>query len=151
VTLEGLSPTTQAAAGTATAGSGAAPAATLRVVARDRATRAFDLVGREAAADIVDRLVQAARGGDLQAIGLLLPRIWPARRGAPVAVDLPPVRDAASLADGTAAILAAVADGVLSCEEGEALARVLDMHRAAVETGALAERVALLEQRLGRQ
>jgi hypothetical protein len=55
-------------------------------------------------------VVKAAHEGDMRAADILLRRCWPERKGRPITLTLPPVRDAAVL-DATAAIVSATVRG----------------------------------------
>ena len=113
--------------------------------ARHAALAALDTIGAENAQEVMQTVVRAALGGDLKAADLLLRRLWPERKGRPVTLDLPPVEQAADLPRALGAVAAAVAGGEISPEEGQAVASVLELHRRAIETADLADRVAALE------
>ncbi|WCP11665.1 hypothetical protein sphantq_00045 [Sphingobium sp. AntQ-1] len=92
--------------------------------------------------------LKLALGGDITALRLCLDRIAPARRDRPVTIDLPPVTTAADHAPALASVAAAVSEGEISPAEGKALGDVLELHRKAVETADLEQRIAALEERL---
>ncbi|MFM2149844.1 MAG: hypothetical protein RLZZ187_2150 [Pseudomonadota bacterium] len=117
--------------------------------ARHTALLALDAIGSEGAADALRAVVEAAKGGDMRAADILLRRLWPERKGRAAPLDLPPVRDVADLPDALAAVTAAVAEGDLSPEEGQAVAALLEAQRRVLETADLAARVAALEARTG--
>ena len=81
-----------------------------------------------------------------KAAELILARIWPPRRGRPVRLDLPPVRTAAEVSDGMAAVIDAIAEGEVTPEEAATISNVLEARRKALETEELAERIERLEQ-----
>ena len=114
--------------------------------ARHAALLALDVIGAEAAQDVLAAVVTAAKAGDMRAADLLLRRLWSERKGRPVAIDLPTLETAADLAAGLGAVAAHVAAGALSPEEGQAVAGILEAQRRAVETVDLARRLAALEQ-----
>jgi hypothetical protein len=114
--------------------------------ARHAALVALDQIGIEAAADVLNAVVAAAKGGDMRAADILCRRIWPERRGRPVAFDLPKLREPADLANGLAAVAEAVAAGELSPEEAQAVAAALEGWRRAVETVDIEQRLAALER-----
>ena len=93
----------------------------------------------------------AAKGGDLGAAGILLSRVWPARKGRPVTLSLPALRTAPDLVLALGAVAGAVGSGELSPEEGQAVAAVLEGVRRAIETTELAERLAAIEGRLNHE
>ena len=98
---------------------------------------------------IVSKVVALAKDGDLVAARLVLDRILPTRRGRPVTLDLPPVQTAADLPAALGAVVAAVAIGDLTPDEGQAIAAMLETHRKAIETADLERRIAALEQSQG--
>ena len=114
---------------------------------RHAALQALDAIGADGAAEIMEAVVKAAKDGDMRAADILLRRLWPERKGRPVPVALPPITDAAGLVAALAAITAAVGDGELSPEEGQAVAGILETQRRAIETVELDHRITALEAR----
>jgi hypothetical protein len=113
--------------------------------ARNRVLAALDQIGDEAAKDVLQAAVTAARGGDLRAAELILARVWPARKDRPVMLDLPAMRTAGDLAAALGAVAGAVASGTIAPAEGQAVAAVLESQRRAIETVELERRIAALE------
>ena len=72
---------------------------------RNKATLLLDKLADAEAEAIQRQVIEAAKGGDLKAAELILARIWPPRRGRPVRLELPPVRTAAEVSDGMAAVV----------------------------------------------
>src|SRR5690242_9151161 len=58
----------------------------------------------EAGPELIDALLATAKGGNLRAIEMVLDRVWPVRRGRPVAVDVPEIRKTADLLPAGAAV-----------------------------------------------
>jgi hypothetical protein len=75
---------------------------------------------------VVRAVIEAAKGGDMTAAKIILDRIAPPCRGRPVRLDLPPIVSAADLVKALAAVADAMARGVLSAEETQAAAAVLE-------------------------
>lgn len=115
--------------------------------ARHVALVALDAIGAAGAETVLQAVVRAAEGGDMRAADILLRRLWPERKGCPVALDLPPMQTATDLAEGLGAVAAAVAGGEISPEEGQAVAAVLEAQRRAIETADLERRITLLESK----
>ena len=114
---------------------------------RNKVLVALDKIGAEGAEEVLRRTVEAAKAGDMRAAELLLSRVWPARRGRPVALPgVPKIETPADLVRALGAVADSVAEGVISAEEGQAVAAVLEAQRKAIETSDLAERIARLEQ-----
>ena len=113
--------------------------------ARSKAVVALDALGREAGAELVQNVIRAALRGDMAAMKIVLDRIWPARRGAPVAINLPVIHTAGDLVAAMAAVADAAASGELTPEEGETFTKLIEANRRAIETADLAQRIEALE------
>jgi Family of unknown function (DUF5681) len=114
--------------------------------ARHAALLALDAIGAKAGKDIMAAVVNAAQNGDMRACEILLKRLWPERKGRPVALDLPPITGAADIVVALGAITGAVAAGEVSPDEAQAVAAVLEGSRRAMETLELERRIVALEQ-----
>ena len=114
---------------------------------RHKALLALDAIGEEAAKEVLEAVVSAAKGGDMRAAEILLRRLWPERKGRVVEFDLPPIAGASDAVKAVAAIVDAVAAGQLTPEEAQAVASVVEIQRKKIETAELAERIAALEAR----
>ncbi|WP_241671198.1 DUF5681 domain-containing protein [Dankookia rubra] len=113
--------------------------------ARHEALLALDAIGADNAYEVMRAVVGAARAGDMRAAEILLSRLWPQRKGRPVALDLPALNTAADVSAALAATAAAMAEGTLSPEEAGAVAAVIEAQRRAIETLNLEARIAALE------
>lgn len=112
---------------------------------RHAAYRALDQIGQDGAEAALRAVVKAAGAGDLRAAEILLSRCWPAGKGRPVPLPLPPLRTPADILAAHAALIAALAEGAISAEEAQAVGTVIESTRKAIETGDLAARIAALE------
>jgi hypothetical protein len=97
---------------------------------------------------IVQVVLDAAAQGDMTAARQVLERIVPLRKGAPISLDLPPVKTAADVVAAHGAVIEAMAGGEVSPEEAAIISGVLEQKRRAIETADLAERLAAIEERL---
>jgi hypothetical protein len=113
---------------------------------RHRAQAALDAIGEAGAAEVLQAVLQAAKGGDMRAASILLDRVWPTRKGRAVEVALPPVASAADLVPALAVVVAAMGRGEVTPEEARAMCAVLETQRRAVETAELEARIAALEE-----
>jgi hypothetical protein len=95
---------------------------------------------------IRDKMIEQAKGGDLQAAKIILERKWPIPKGAPVSFELPNVETAEDVTKALGAVLKAVAAGDLSPEEGSAVANIIEQHRKSLELAEIEARLAKLEQ-----
>lgn len=112
---------------------------------RHAAHVALDAIGDESAKDVLAAVVKAALGGDMRAAEILMRRVWPERKGRPVALELPSIDTPAGMVAATGAIVGAVAAGEVTPEEGQAVAAIVEAHRRALETEDLERRLAVLE------
>jgi len=92
--------------------------------------------------------IDKALEGDTTALRLCLDRLAPLRRDAPISFDMPPVRSVSDAVEASAAVLAAVAAGEVTPDEGGRVMALLTAHRAITETGNLEARLAALEERI---
>ena len=112
---------------------------------RHAALLALDAIGAEGAAAVLQSVVAAAQSGDMRAADILLRRLWPERKGRPVAVDVSALNSAEDLLKALGAVTGAVAAGDLSPEEGQAVAAIMETQRRAIETADLERRITALE------
>lgn len=120
------------------------------VGSRHRTTRMLDALGEDKAEDIVQTTISLAVDGHLEATALLLPYIWPKRKGGRVLppIDLPPLQTAADVVEALNRITAATARGELTVEEADALAALVERSREAIATAVLAAELADLRAML---
>ncbi len=94
---------------------------------------------------IVKQCIDLAMEGDSKMLKIVLERLIPVRRDAPVQIDLPPVKEAKDIPMASGAILKAATDGLLTPSEATALAALVQAHGKAVELADIDERVSALE------
>jgi hypothetical protein len=117
---------------------------------------ALDQIGDLNAEQIVRKCIAKAIEGDPHAMELILRRVWPPIRGGrAVNVDLPALAKSDDLAGALATVIAKVACGQLSPEDGEVFTTMLEGLRRLYESGDHEQRIASLEasraQREGRR
>lgn len=113
---------------------------------RNNASLALDELAASEAEGVLRATLAAAVAGDMQAANLILTRIWPARRGRPVRIDLPPIETAADVSRALTALLAGVSEGTITPDEAATVAGLLDLQRRAIETHDLEARIEALEE-----
>jgi hypothetical protein len=116
------------------------------VGSRNKATLALDQIADDAGKAILEKMVEAAKGGDLRAAELVLQRIWPARKSRPIALALPAIQSASDVVAAVGAVADAVGTGEITPDEGQAVASILEAKRRAIETVDLEARLSALEQ-----
>ena len=118
----------------------------MKLGTRHRTARLVQRMMSGDAEDVVKAVVAAAKEGDMTAARLVLDRIAPLCRGRRVRLVLPPINGAADVVQASAVIIDCMSRGIISAEEAQAAAAVLDHHRKAVETLDLERRIAALEE-----
>ena len=113
---------------------------------RSKAVAELDRLGADGAKQVLEAVLRAAQQGDMVAAGIILKRCWPESRGRPVRLELPPITTAAEVVIASGAVVAAVSEGRISPEEGQAVSGIIDMQRRAIETVELAARIEALER-----
>ena len=93
------------------------------------------------------RVIEAAKGGDMTAARIVLDRIAPARRDSPVTIALPKIESAADAAKAMAAILAAMASGVVTRSEADRVAEIVAAFVSTFEASEFEARLLALEKR----
>lgn len=114
--------------------------------ARHKTTLAVEALLDGQAEAITQKAIDAALGGDPTALRLCLERIAPVRRGRPVEVDLGELAKPADLTSASLRLLEAVAQGEITPEEAQAIGRVVETARRAIEIEELEARIAALEE-----
>ena len=95
---------------------------------------------------IAGKLIELAEGGDMRAIRVCMERLMPAIKHQPIAVELPPIENAADSVEAVATIAAAVAAGELTATEAAELAKVVDVYVGALASREFEERLTKLEK-----
>jgi len=107
---------------------------------RNLKTRAFERVAQSEMVPIIQKLCQLAKEGDVLAAKVIVDRLWPRPRTAPLAVDLAPTRTPAELRAAMHDLLSRVASGEIPADDGAHLIAimrdVLDSHRVQTFDGA---------------
>ena len=95
---------------------------------------------------IVQKVIEAAKGGDMAAARIVLDRLFPARRDNPVSFALPKIENAGDAAKAMAAILTAVAAGAITPSEADQVAKIVAIFVNALEASEFETRLLALEK-----
>ncbi len=93
------------------------------------AAAALDQAAIEAQQELLAVVLDKARAGDLKAIEMLWARVWPLRRGRPVALDAPSIGCANDVQATKAAVTEAVLAGEITGHEARPILSVIDVQR----------------------
>jgi hypothetical protein len=114
--------------------------------ARHRTTLAIEALLEGQHEALTQKAIEKALEGDVVALRLCLDRVAPARKDAPIAFGLPKVETAEDTLAASASVLAAVAGGDITPEEGARVMALLAAHRGMIETNNIEARVRALEE-----
>ena len=95
---------------------------------------------------ICESVVSQAKSGNMQAAKIILDRLFPASKDRPISIELPTITTSYDILKAIGAIAQAVAHGEISPLEGEALAKIIDIHAKAVELYEFEKRLSQLEE-----
>jgi len=117
---------------------------------RHKTTLAVEALLEGEAEGITRKAIEAAKSGDMVAIKLVLDRVCPPRKTRSIAIDLPPIADAAGVSLAQEEVLKAVCTGELDLDQAQALSGLLEARRQFLETAELEARLTELEAQMGR-
>jgi len=100
----------------------------------NKSTLILDELGREGIEEVIRKVADAAREGNMRAASILLARTWPRGHGRPVVLDLPAIETAEDIVQAHAAVVAQMAAGELTPGEAATVGAVLETQRRAIET-----------------
>ena len=109
----------------------------------------FDSAAMEDGPAVYAAIRESAAGGDMRAAELLMSRWWPAVKRTFVDIkDMPAVENAEDIGRACAHIVARVASGELTLEEGVALSELLERLQKSLVAAEVEERIAAIEDRI---
>lgn len=112
---------------------------------RHRTTLAIEALLEGQHAALTKAAIDKALTRDPTALKLCLDRLAPPRRDAPVSFEMPPIETVADTVAASSAVLAAVAAGDVTPDEGGRIMALLSAHLGILETGQMEARIAALE------
>jgi len=113
---------------------------------RNKTTQAAQGLLSEYAEPVTKKCLTMAMHGDSTAMRLVMERILPARRSAPLQFKLPKMESLSDIPKGAQAILTAVAKGRLTMDEGDRLMALLERYGRVLETIVILPRLEAVEQ-----
>ena len=93
--------------------------------ARNLKHKALERAAQSEALPIVLQLIKQAKDGDTLAARIILDRIWPRPRTAPIALNLPETRTPAEIRNAMHGLLAQVATGQIPPDAGQAVVAIM--------------------------
>jgi uncharacterized protein DUF5681 len=113
---------------------------------RNQATLAFEQQLLEAGPGLMNKTIELAKAGNVQALRFCLDRFYPVRRDSPVDLALPPIQNAQDMAAAFTKITEAVATSQMTPAEGESLAQILTLQGEALLASNFEKRLEALEK-----
>jgi Family of unknown function (DUF5681) len=114
---------------------------------RNKASQMAEMLFANDIQDICKAMIAQARSGNVQAAKIILDRLVPSRKDTHIKIKLPEVKNSNDILRAIECVTQTVACGGISTSEGEALARILDIHARAFELYEFESRLAKLEKR----
>lgn len=114
--------------------------------ARNRSALMAERLFADEVENICKMVIEEAKGGDMQAAKMILDRLLPPKKDTPIQIDLPKIESSSDVLKAVGCITDAVGIGQISPSEGEALARIVDIHTKALELNEFEKRLAALEE-----
>jgi Family of unknown function (DUF5681) len=108
---------------------------------KNRATRLLDAMADADAAEVLQQVLNKAKGGNLGACAMILDRVWPVPKGRPITAGLvlPAILARGDIVTALNAVLLALAAGKLTVDEGTALAGIIARATLGFDPAALAD------------
>lgn len=125
-TLDGFEPAPESVIGPPNNGNGRPK------LARNRKHRELENYARSRSMVLLEKICTAAEGGDMIAAKIIMDRVWPRPRTAPITCELPATETPADVRAAMLEVIQRVARGAISSDDGAALVsmmrNVLDAH-----------------------
>lgn len=98
--------------------------------------------------DLVRALIEAGKGGDIQALKFIVGRILPPMRSAPIEISLPNIDGPDDIVEAHNVIWSEMQAGNITLDEAQSLADILEAKRKAIETTELAAEIERVKNRV---
>jgi hypothetical protein len=113
---------------------------------KNRVTQILEQLAEGQAEQIFQKVSELARAGDVSCLRMMLDRIWPPRKAAPINVTMPPINSSQDVLAAIAAIFKSLGEGRLTPDEIMALSSVVGRSIQVIEHQDLERRIAALEE-----
>lgn len=114
---------------------------------RNKATTAAEALFEGEIEGICRKAIEEAKRGNIQAIKLVLDRILPPKKEAPIFIDLPVMKTSSDILEAIHRVTQAISRGELSPTEGDCLTRIIERQAKVIEMNDFEERLKKLEDR----
>ncbi len=114
---------------------------------RNKATIAAEVLFEGEIEGICRKAIEEAKRGNIQAIKLVLDRVLPPKKEAPIFIDLPAMKTSSDILEAIHRVTQAISHGELSPTEGDCLTRIIERQAKVIEMNDFEERLKKLEDR----
>jgi hypothetical protein len=118
---------------------------------KNKVTQVVEQLAEGQAEQLVQKVLDLAKRGDVACLRMVLDRVWPLRKGRPVSVDMPPINTSQDLFPAIASIWTAICEGRLTPDEASALSIVVERSIQAIELHDITRRITALEEARARR
>ena len=115
---------------------------------RSKATILMAQIMEDASKGVVDVLLKQALAGKIEAIRIIMDKLYPNPKTRPITLDIPPIEDMTTACYVMANIANEVAAGNLTPDEGMSVAAIVEVYRKTFETNVIDQRMNDLEAKL---
>jgi hypothetical protein len=119
--------------------------------ARNKVTQWLESLAQEQAEQLVQKVLEQARAGDVASQRMMLDRVYPAPKAPPIQVNVPPIKTPQDVHAAIAAILTALGQGCLTPDETYALSSLIGRSIQVIELQDHERRIAALEEARGKR
>jgi hypothetical protein len=114
---------------------------------KNKTTQIVERLAEGQAEKLVQKALELAQAGDVSCLKMVLDRLWPARKGQPVKLVMPPINTSEDLVAAIASVWEGLRAGHLTPDEAGALSIVVDRSIQTIELHNITKRIAALEER----
>jgi hypothetical protein len=113
---------------------------------KNKITQIVEQLAEGQAEQLVQKVLELAQAGDVSCLKMMLNRLWPARKGQPVNLVMPPIQTSQDLIPAITSIWEGIREGRLTPEEAGVLSIVMDRSIQAIELHSITKRIEALEE-----
>jgi hypothetical protein len=113
---------------------------------RNKITRMVEQLAEGQAEQLIQKVLELAKAGDVTCLRMLLDRVWPPRKAQPINVTMPPIKTTQDALAAIASICAALGEGCLTPDEITALSSVVGRSIQVIERQDIERRISALEE-----
>jgi hypothetical protein len=113
---------------------------------KNKTTEILERLAEGEAEQIIRKVLEKAKAGDDACLRMLMDRLWPARRGQPVKLDMQPLKTPTDVLDAITSLWSAIGQGHFTPEEASALSLVAERSMQVISQQELLKRIEVLEK-----